>query len=397
MRPWISRHYHIKLPDRLHVRRSHRRLSEHFSRLREKNIKPDVHSDFSRLARMLRGCSVGLVLGGGGARGSSHVGMIKVNYFYVVTNIFWPLTVQYFQSILEAGIPIDHVAGVSIGSCMGGLWAQERDISQVTVKARNFSHKMSQKWRMALDLTWPHSSMMTGFAFNSLIEETFGETNIEDLWLPYFTITTDITVSDMRVHDSGCLWRYVRSSMSLAGYVPPLCDPVDGHLLLDGGYVNNLPADIMHKRGAKHILAVDVGSRDMDDLINYGDWLSGLPILLAKLNPFASVPRVLTQADIQERLAYVSCVRQLEQVKSADYCDYIRPPIDKYGTLQFDAFDEIREVGYYHGKTYFAGLRKAGQLWFMSRPAEDRRRSLESLDPVASVARFTDLAEMVCR
>ena len=133
MRPWISRHYHIKLPDRLHVRRSHRRLSEHFSRLREKNIKPDVHSDFSRLARMLRGCSVGLVLGGGGARGSSHVGMIKVNYFYVVTNIFWPLTVQYFQSILEAGIPIDHVAGVSIGSCMGGLWAQERDISQVTI------------------------------------------------------------------------------------------------------------------------------------------------------------------------------------------------------------------------------------------------------------------------
>ena len=115
----------------------------------------------------------------------------------------------------------------------------------------------------------------------------------------------------MRVHDSGCLWRYVRSSMSLAGYMPPLCDPVDGHLLLDGGYVNNLPADIMHKRlviimimimpilmltihnrGAKHILAVDVGSRDMDDLINYGDWLSGWPILLAKLNPFASVPRV---------------------------------------------------------------------------------------------------------
>ena len=50
--------------------------------------------------------------------------------------------------------------------------------------------------------------------------------------------------------------------MSLAGYLPPLCDPVDGHLLLDGGYVNNLPADIMHKRGAKHILAVDVGATD---------------------------------------------------------------------------------------------------------------------------------------
>ena len=50
--------------------------------------------------------------------------------------------------------------------------------------------------------------------------------------------------------------------MSLAGYLPPICDPRDGHLLLDGGYTNNLPADIMRSRGAKHILAIDVGSID---------------------------------------------------------------------------------------------------------------------------------------
>ena len=48
--------------------------------------------------------------------------------------------------------------------------------------------------------------------------------------------------------------RYVRGSMSLAGYLPPICDPRDGHLLLDGGYTNNLPADIMRSRGSKHIL-----------------------------------------------------------------------------------------------------------------------------------------------
>ena len=256
-------------------KRSHRKVSEHYSRLREEGKKPDVHSDFSRLARMIRGCSVGLVLGGGGARGCSHVGMIK--------------------SILEAGIPIDRVAGVSIGSCMGGLWARERDISRVTVKARSFCQKMSQKWRMAIDLTYPYTSMMTGFGFNAIIEELYEDTNIEDLWLPYFTITTDISISDMKIHDRGCLWRYVRSSMSLAGYMPPLCDPIDGNLLLDGGYVNNLPADIMHKRGAKHILAVDVGALDEVQLHNYGDWLSGWSILWAKLNPFASVPRVLSQ------------------------------------------------------------------------------------------------------
>ena len=54
-------------------------------------------------------------------------------------------------------------------------------------------------------------------------------------------MTADITDSQMRIHDYGSLWRYVRGSMSLANWLPPICDPVDGHLLLDGGYVNNLP------------------------------------------------------------------------------------------------------------------------------------------------------------
>ena len=173
------------------TRRNPRKLAEHYNRLREEGSKPNVHSDFSRLGRMIRGCSVGLVLGGGGARGCSHVGMIK--------------------AIMEAGIPIDRVAGVSIGSLMGALWCQDRDISKVTVKARSVCFKLGQKWRMVLDLTYPYSSLMTGFSFNSTIEEQLGDVNIEDLWIPYFTVTTDISISDMKIHESGCLWRYVRS------------------------------------------------------------------------------------------------------------------------------------------------------------------------------------------
>lgn len=162
-----------------------------------------------------------------------------------------------------------------------------------------------------MDLTYPETSMFSGAGFNHLIREVFGEDfQMEDLWLPYFAVTTDITSSCMRVHTHGItfrfarnkglvqckarkliryfrmillrsfsyscgffpcrryviefisrrevmfvsrdiniicghvlgsLWRYVRASMSLSGYMPPLCDPKDGHLLLDGGYVNNLP------------------------------------------------------------------------------------------------------------------------------------------------------------
>lgn len=81
--------------------------------------EPNIHSDFSRLARWLTGKSVGLVLGGGGARGSAHVGMIK--------------------AIQESGIPIDMVGGVSIGAFMGALWCRERNITTVTQKAREWS------------------------------------------------------------------------------------------------------------------------------------------------------------------------------------------------------------------------------------------------------------------
>ena len=166
----------------------------------------------------------------------------------------------------------------------------------------------------------------------------------------------------MRIHDYGIAWRYIRASMSLAGYMPPLCDPHDGHLLLDGGYVNNLPADVMRMRGARHILAVDVGSQDDVEFTNYGEQLSGLQVFLSRWLPWRREINVPNQADVQSRLAYVSCVTKLEAVKSADYCDYIRPPIDRYGTLQFGSFDEIRDVGYYHGQTYFSGLVKAGLM-----------------------------------
>lgn len=117
----------------------------------------------------------------------------------------------------------------------------------------------------------------------------------------------------MRVHRSGFLWKYIRASMSLAGYLPPLCDPSDGHLLLDGGYVNNLPADVMRyfntyflknnfyfsSLGAKCVIAVDVGAAPEKELYNYGDSLSGFWVLLRKLNPWSQSIRILDMEEIQ--------------------------------------------------------------------------------------------------
>ncbi|XP_026288620.1 neuropathy target esterase sws isoform X3 [Frankliniella occidentalis] len=381
MRSWVSGHHHMQCPKRMFAKRSQFRINELYSKVL--TSEPNIHSDFSRLARSLTGTSVGLVLGGGGARGAAHVGMIK--------------------SIQEAGIPIDMVGGVSIGALMGALWCKEKNLTTMTQKAREFSRLMTQWWRQLLDLTYPMTSIFSGKDFNQTIQKTLGDTYIEDLWLPYFTVTTDITSSVMRVHTHGESWRYVRSSMSIVGILPPLCDPIDGHLLSDGCYVNNLPADVMRSMGARHILAIDVGSQDEMDLTNYGDSLSGWWLLWKRWNPFTSQVKVPSMPDIQSRLAYVSCVRQLEEVKNSDYCEYIRPPIDKYKTLQFGSFDEIKDVGYTHGKTYFAGLLKAGQLplskpWHVvTSPSSDKGFQLSQQASSASGYTFTDLAQLVCK
>ncbi|XP_062333945.1 patatin-like phospholipase domain-containing protein 7a isoform X3 [Osmerus eperlanus] len=377
MRSWISRHLHLSCPRRVFSKRSLPKLIEMYQRVFQKEA--DRHSDFSRLARVLTGNAIALILGGGGARGCSQVGILR--------------------ALSEAGIPVDLVGGTSIGSLMGALYAEDRSHSRMRMRAREWAMEMTSVFKKVLDLTYPITSMFSGAAFNSSIANVFKGKQIEDLWTPYFNITTDITASSMRVHTDGSLWRYVRASMSLSGYLPPLCDPKDGHLLMDGGYINNLPADVARSMGAKVVIAIDVGSQDETNLTNYGDSLSGWWLLWKRLNPLAEKVKVLNMAEIQTRLAYVCCVRQLEVVKSSDYCEYIRPPIDRYRTLEFGKFDEIAEVGYQHGKTVFDVWKRSGVVEKMlkDRHQEEFHNTQSNNVVTCPNASFTDLAEIVSR
>uniref|UniRef100_A0A5F8GDL0 lysophospholipase n=1 Tax=Monodelphis domestica TaxID=13616 RepID=A0A5F8GDL0_MONDO len=352
MRSWCSGHLHLRCPHRVFSRKSPEKLMEMYERVFQK--PPDIHSDFCRLARVLTGNAIALVLGGGGARGCSQVGLIR--------------------SLVETGIPVDMVGGTSIGSLMGALFAEERNYIQTRIRAKQWAIEMTSVVKTVLDLTYPITSMFSGAAFNNGIRKVFKDKQIEDLWIPYFVITTDISASAMRVHTDGSLWRYVRASMTLSGYMPPLCDPKDGHLLMDGGYINNLPADVAKSMGAKVVIAIDVGSRDETDLTNYGDSLSGWWLLWKRWNPLATKVKVLNMAEIQSRLAYVSCVRQLEMVMKSDYCEYIRPPIDEYGTLDFGRFDEICEVGYQYGQNVFDIWANNGVLEKMMSDVQEIRK-----------------------
>lgn len=343
---------------------------------------PNRLSDFSRLARFLTGTGIGVVLGGGGARGMAHIGVIK--------------------AMTDYGIPIDMVGGTSIGSFVGALWAEEGCPEAVASRAKLWCDVMGSLWQKVLDLTYPITSMFTGAGFNASIEGVFGDRQIEDLWIPYFAVTTDISSSQQRVHRSGSLWRYVRASMSLSGYLPPLCDPNDGHLLLDGGYVNNVPADVMKDLGCQTIIAVDVGSIDDQDLTNYGDSLSGWWLMFKRYCPGAKPIKVPDLNEIQSRLAYVSCVRLMETLKSSNWCQFIRPPIDRFKTLQFYSFDDIYQCGLHHGFTVCDAWKKGGflnNIFEEKGPEKSEPKSKYNLETpnqkITAAATYADLAELV--
>jgi lysophospholipid hydrolase len=314
--------------------------------------------DFHRLARRLCGKSVGLVLGGGGARGLAHVGIIR--------------------ALEEAGLPIDIIGGTSIGAFVGAVYAQDADVVPMYGRVKRFAGRMGSAWRFALDLTYPSASYTTGHEFNRGIFKIFGDSQIEDFWLEFYCNSTNISNSRSEIHTSGYVWRYVRASMSLAGLLPPMCD--EGHMLLDGGYTDNLTVSHMRTLGADQIFAVDVGAVDDDSPQDYGDSLSGFWASINRWNPFSSHPNPPTLAEIQARLAYVSSVDNLERAKNIPGCNYMRPPIEAYGTLDFGKFDEIYQVGYQFGKKYLADMREEGLLPG-SEETEEKRNLRRTMAP----------------
>ncbi|PWN23509.1 hypothetical protein BCV69DRAFT_279438 [Microstroma glucosiphilum] len=360
-RPWINAHHHVEMPGITRsraapmttdptavkaLRNLKERLESGLQRYRVKGSAANVggrahhYSDFARLARRLCGKSIGLVLGGGGARGCAHVGVV--------------------QALEERGIPIDMIGGTSIGSLIGGLYAKEGEVVSSYGRVKKFSGRMASLWRMATDVTYPLVSWTTGHEFNRGIFKALSNTHIEDMWLPFFCNTTNITWSRMEVHTSGYAWRYIRASMTLAGLIPPLVD--DGQMLVDGGYVDNLPVSVMVAMGAQSIFAVDVGSIDDTSPRSYGDTLSGWWVLINKWNPWSDARNIPSIPDIQGRLTYVSSVKTLEEAKRIPGCRYMRMPVEGFGTLEFGKFEEISRIGYAAASKMLADWAEEGLL-----------------------------------
>lgn len=195
-------------------------------------VRKGVRGDMERLARHLAGRSVGLVLSGGGARGFAHAGV--------------------YRALNEAGVPVDAVGGTSMGAIIAAGIALEWGVAELT-------HRLKDAFvttNPISDLTVPTISFFGGRKVRRLLNNHFGGVLIEELALPYFCITSDLTAGADVAHKSGLLAERLAASVALPGLLPPVV--INEHIHVDGGVMNNLPVDHMARLCFGSIIAVDV-------------------------------------------------------------------------------------------------------------------------------------------
>ena len=270
--------------------------------------------------------AIGLVLAGGGARGLAHIGV--------------------FRALEEAGIPIDSVGGTSIGSIMGACYAF--DWGWKRVYDENKGPFLSNP---TLDYNWlPMVSLLSGRRLAKILDASpIHGIDIEDLWLPYYCVSTNYTQAAEHVHTRGNLQRAVTASMAIPGVFPPVIHGTD--LLVDGGCFNNMPVDVMARTGVGTILAVDLRPQDKPR----GDWgfdkVPGTWSLIFdhfrkrsdRRYPLPSIVATLMTT------TFLSSAQKVTTLLG-DVDLLFNPDVSRFGMLEWRSYDDLVDTGYQHAK-----------------------------------------------
>ena len=173
---------------------------------------------------------IGLALGSGGARGFAHLGVIKV--------------------LVENNIPIDYLAGSSMGSLVGCFYAAGIDMERLYKISTAFKRKYY------LDFTVPKMGFIAGKRVKELIRFFTKGKNLEELNIPVAVVATDLKSGEKVIFKKGPIDQAVRASISIPGIFVP--EKVNGRLLVDGGVVDRIPVSVVKEMGADIVIAVDV-------------------------------------------------------------------------------------------------------------------------------------------
>lgn len=282
------------------------------------HVRDGHGADRRRMARLVSGTARCLVLGGGGARGLAHLGVL--------------------QALDEAGVAVDAVGGTSMGAIIAASLAMGWTLAEI--RARTIESFVGQN--PLNDYTLPYLALTRGAKVDAGLASRFGEAVIEDLWLPFFCVSSNLTTGSAMVHRRGGLVQALRASIAIPGLLPPVCSP-DG-VLVDGGMMNNLPADVMALMERGPVLAVDVGSDLAFQAMPVRTW-RGRAIrkwLRAPDSMPAIAPLLLRAATVSSDAQTMMAVSRAAVV--------LKPPLSGIDLRAWSSFEVTAALGYTHAR-----------------------------------------------
>jgi NTE family protein len=284
------------------------------------HVRLDVPSDIDRLARLITGHAVGIVMAGGGARAFTHIGVVK--------------------ALRASGVPVDQVGGTSMGAIVGAaIAARWSDEELATRFRRSFVHANPLS-----DYTLPFVSLFGGRRVTTLLRSAFGDMDIEDLVLPFYCVTANLTTASADTHTTGRLWRWLRASCSLPGVLPPVNDT--GQVHVDGGVIDNLPVRVMRRQRRGLTIAIDIDTggalsagQGVEESWSAWEFFRRLVWRRGETLPIPSIVRILLRSALVSSAAHA-----IEDRAAADLL--IVPPMKQIDLLDWTSFDRAIGIGY---------------------------------------------------
>jgi predicted acylesterase/phospholipase RssA/CRP-like cAMP-binding protein len=280
------------------------------------HLRPGSGEDTGRLARLIAGEGVSLVIGGGGARAFAALGVAR--------------------ALGEIGTPIDTVCGVSAGAVVGALVAMGLSYDEAIARCAAVARRV--------DYTVPVYALTTGRNWSATLTDLFETTDIDDLVLPFFCTSVNLSQARLVVHDSGALLHATRASTAIPGILPPVWH--DGDLLVDGGLLNNLPIDLARsRRGVGRVLAVSfTPERRREHRQQFGYHVSGWRALGARLvrRPRPDMPTTMNLLMRSMLVGEAQTMR--DNVRLASWI--FRPPARGHSLMDWRRFRGIADAGY---------------------------------------------------
>ena len=300
---------------------------------------------------------IGLVLSGGGAKGASHVGVIKV--------------------LEDLGVPIDYIAGTSMGAIVGGLYASGMSADELDEAMRSIDWddlfddkppRANRDFRRKLDDEGFLVRYKLGFkdgkfvlpkgvinaqkldlVLRELSIRAVGVNDFDKLKIPFRAVASDIETGKAVTLDSGDLAGAMRASMAVSGVFPPI--EIGEHMLVDGGLANNVPIDVARKMGADIVIVV------------------GFPERLKKRRELNSALSIVFQS-LDLLIAQNSKI-QLKSLRATDI--YIEPALGDIGAVDFNRAPDAISIGEQAARKVSDKLEKLSRPKLAMRLADTRK------------------------